>query len=703
MTALSIQPAYPIFTDTAGQPLDNGYIWIGTVNLAPQTNPISIYWDAALTQTAAQPLRTSGGYIVNSGTPAVIYADSDYSILVQNAKGSAVYSSLAATDRFSGVVVKVDASDVDYTSPGTGAVTTTVQEYLQQVVNVTDFGADSTGVLDATSAITAAITYAKTLTSPQLIINAGTYTTSSVLTFDLPEFSTITFIGSIVSSVSNDPAIRIGSTTANIAGITATGIKVERLSLDTAGASSGVQLRNLTSSYIDIRRCSGFRDGIFCYGDQANGGFSYNEIHIGFVHDNRRNIYLNAGSVGYCNENNFYGGTFNHSSTYPAVTTTNLEIAHFASSQLNNNRFYGPSFEDNSATLATAAIINGNNNVIYWPRMENPGDQTGYEIQFTADSGECRILGHGFTMVNSNINDLGDGNMYETREGAVMRYQTPATAGKAVLKLQSYGTSAATVLSVLDSGGVETAKITGVGEAKFTGTTRALAIYNTSGFETAYVTGAGDAVFNSVNTSIPSPTGNFVLVTASSKVLVGVASSAGAQGLQVYGLASTGAQNILQRAFSDTTTGANLLLLKTRGTTATSTTAVQSGDTLGSVVFLGSDGTSNQAFGAITGFVDGAVSAGTVPTAVSITAGTTSGTERMRITSAGLMGIGTGTPASSAIVDVTSTTLGFKFPVMTTTQKNAIVSPVAGLVIFDSTLAKLCVYSGAAWQTITSV
>ena len=674
MTALSIQPAYPIFTDTAGQPLDNGYIWIGTVNLAPQTNPISIYWDAALTQTAAQPLRTSGGYIVNSGTPAVIYVDSDYSILVQNSKGSAVYSSLAATDRFSGVVVKIDASDVDYTPPGTGAVTTTVQAYLQQVVNVTDFGADSTGVLDATSAITAAITYAKTLTSPQLIINAGTYTTSTVLTFDLPEFSTITFIGSIVSSVSNDPAIRIGSTTANIAGITATGIKVERLSLDTAGASSGVQLRNLTSSYIDIRRCSGFRDGIFCYGDQANGGFSYNEIHIGFVHDNRRNIYLNAGGVGYCNENNFYGGTFNHSSTYPAVTTTNLEIAHFASSQLNNNRFYGPSFEDNSATLATAAIINGDNNVIYWPRMENPGNQAGYEIQFTADSGECRIIGHGFTMVNSNINDLGDGNMYETREGAVMRYQTAASAGKAVLKLQSYATSAATVVSILDSGGVET----------------------------AYVTGAGDAVFNSVNTSIPSPTGNFVLVTASSKVLVGVASSANARGIQAYG--SAGTQNILQWTFSNTTTGSDILLVKTRGTTATATDAVQSGDNLGSLTFAGADGTTgNVSRAAITGAVDGAVSAGVVPTAISFTTGTSSGTQRVVITSAGLMGIGTGTPASCAIVDVTSTTLGFKFPVMTTTQKNAIGTPVAGLVVFDSTLAKLCVYSGAAWQTITSV
>jgi hypothetical protein len=192
-------------------------------------------------------------------------------------------------------------------------------------------------------------------------------------------------------------------------------------------------------------------------------------------------------------------------------------------------------------------------------------------------------------------------------------------------------------------------------------------------------------------------------VSVQTKVLVGGPNtSVGAQGVQVYGLASTGAQNILQRAFSDTTTGANLLLLKTRGTTATSTTAVQSGDTLGSVAFLGSDGTSNQAFGAFTGFVDGAVSAGTVPTAVSITTGTASGTERMRITSAGLMGIGTGTPASCAIVDVTSTTKGFKFPVMTTAERNLIGTPVAGLVIFDSTLAKLCVYTGAAWERITS-
>jgi hypothetical protein len=68
----------------------------------------------------------------------------------------------------------------------------------------------------------------------------------------------------------------------------------------------------------------------------------------------------------------------------------------------------------------------------------------------------------------------------------------------------------------------------------------------------------------------------------------------------------------------------------------------------------------------------------------------------------GSVGIGA-TPAASAVLDAQSTTQGVRFPNMTTTQKNAIGTPVAGLVIFDITLAKLCVYSGTAWQTITSV
>ena len=81
----------------------------------------------------------------------------------------------------------------------------------------------------------------------------------------------------------------------------------------------------------------------------------------------------------------------------------------------------------------------------------------------------------------------------------------------------------------------------------------------------------------------------------------------------------------------------------------------------------------------------------------------TNTTERMRIDSSGNVGIGTSSPASSAILDAQSTTKGVRMPNMTTTQKNAISSPVAGLMVFDTTLAKLCVYSGSAWQTITSI
>jgi hypothetical protein len=94
MSALSIQPPYPAFAGTDGLPLENGYIWVGTVNLNPQTNPIAVYWDAALTIAAPQPIRTLNGYPVYQGTPSRFYAGSDYSIQVLDSKGSLVYSSL---------------------------------------------------------------------------------------------------------------------------------------------------------------------------------------------------------------------------------------------------------------------------------------------------------------------------------------------------------------------------------------------------------------------------------------------------------------------------------------------------------------------------------------------------------------------------------------------------------------------------------
>jgi hypothetical protein len=69
---------------------------------------------------------------------------------------------------------------------------------------------------------------------------------------------------------------------------------------------------------------------------------------------------------------------------------------------------------------------------------------------------------------------------------------------------------------------------------------------------------------------------------------------------------------------------------------------------------------------------------------------------------AGALSIGVTTANPSALLQVDSTTKGFLPPRMTTTQKNAIATPATGLVVFDTTLGKLCVFS-TTWQTLTSV
>jgi hypothetical protein len=109
MSALSVEPPYPAFADADGQPLEDGYIWIGTVNLNPITNPIIAFWDDALTITAVQPIRTSGGYPVYQGTPSRIYASTDYSIQVQNKNGTVVYTSLNG-NAFSGGAIVANAT-----------------------------------------------------------------------------------------------------------------------------------------------------------------------------------------------------------------------------------------------------------------------------------------------------------------------------------------------------------------------------------------------------------------------------------------------------------------------------------------------------------------------------------------------------------------------------------------------------------------
>lgn len=152
MSALSIAPAFQIFTDTSGEPLEDGFIWIGAVGLDPQANPIATYWDSALTQLAAQPIRTINGYPSNNGTPATIYVNSEYSIRLADKNGSVLYSSLTPT-------IVISSNIISYKLSGQNTVSRTVESKLNETVSVKDFGAIGNGIVDDTLSVQAAFSY----------------------------------------------------------------------------------------------------------------------------------------------------------------------------------------------------------------------------------------------------------------------------------------------------------------------------------------------------------------------------------------------------------------------------------------------------------------------------------------------------------------------------------------------------------------
>lgn len=78
------------------------------------------------------------------------------------------------------------------------------------------------------------------------------------------------------------------------------------------------------------------------------------------------------------------------------------------------------------------------------------------------------------------------------------------------------------------------------------------------------------------------------------------------------------------------------------------------------------------------------------------------GMERLRLNAFGI-GIGTNMPSTSAALDVQSSSQGVRFPNMTSGQRTSILVPEAGLVVFDTDLQKLCVYSGTGWEAISSI
>jgi len=165
--------------------------------------------------------------------------------------------------------------------------------------------------------------------------------------------------------------------------------------------------------------------------------------------------------------------------------------------------------------------------------------------------------------------------------------------------------------------------------------------------------------------------------------------------------------------------GATMSLSIDNGTAATASIgAVYSGS---SVLYLGSDATPSLY---LTGGIDEvgiwntALSAGDITALYNSGTGRTIGTEGGGVLFAGddcspshdlqlhwdntnkSLGVGTNVPSTKSVLDLTSTTKGFLPPRMTTTQRNAIASPVVGLLIWNTTDSTLQQYRGlSGWAS----
>ena len=182
---MSIESPYPTFTDLDGTPLQDGYIYVGTANLNPVTNPVAVYWDEALTQPAAQPIRTSGGYPVRSGTPSRFWtAQTSYSVLVKNKRSQQVF--------YAPVEGVTSSNQISFLQSGTGAVLRTMQDKARESVSVKDFGAVGDGVTDDTAAFNAAIDKIGANGGGELKVPAGVYKITSKI---YRTVSNITIIG----------------------------------------------------------------------------------------------------------------------------------------------------------------------------------------------------------------------------------------------------------------------------------------------------------------------------------------------------------------------------------------------------------------------------------------------------------------------------------------------------------------------------
>jgi hypothetical protein len=76
---------------------------------------------------------------------------------------------------------------------------------------------------------------------------------------------------------------------------------------------------------------------------------------------------------------------------------------------------------------------------------------------------------------------------------------------------------------------------------------------------------------------------------------------------------------------------------------------------------------------------------------------------RLTVAASGNVGIGTISPASSAALEVSSSTQGVALPRLTTVERQAISNPVSGLIVFDINYKVYFMYDGTGWLPLATI
>jgi hypothetical protein len=146
------------WVDIDGLPLENGKLYFGSQNQNPETNPVSIFYDEALTQPAAQPVRTTGGFAVyqGTGTPTNIFVSvPEYSLTVRDENDALVYTARTVVLSLeSKLALGTGTNNIGYTSGGISSVTNTLTTKLKEIRSSVDFGGTQDAI-DSSAAIIA--------------------------------------------------------------------------------------------------------------------------------------------------------------------------------------------------------------------------------------------------------------------------------------------------------------------------------------------------------------------------------------------------------------------------------------------------------------------------------------------------------------------------------------------------------------------